>query len=273
MKKHDDFDMDDLNLDMDDTQPAPKEKPFSFNDLDLGLDFDLSFLDDIEDPEETKEPAKPAAPQEPVKRPAQTAPTAPASQNVRRPAPASRPAGVPNSQRPGVSPNAQRPAASAGGQRPGGGMPPHPANAQRAGGQRPTGTPGTRPAQRPAGSPNAQRPAARRPMPAQEPPVSQKKKSGPRLGGVIFYTLYFLFILVFFLGTFIGLNWLHGWLTDFELAQPAPKAEQVFTQLFTNPDWGALYESAGAKDSAYEGKDAYVTYMKNKVGDQKLTYL
>lgn len=273
MKKHDDFDMDDLNLDMDDTQPAPKEKPFSFNDLDLGLDFDLSFLDDIEDPEEAKEPAKPAAPQEPVKRPAQTAPTAPASQNVRRPAPASRPAGVPNSQRPGVNPNAQRPAASAGGQRPGGGMPPHPANAQRAGGQRPTGTPGARPAQRPAGAPNGQRPAARRPMPAQEPPVSQKKKSGPRLGGVIFYTLYFLFILVFFLGTFIGLNWLHGWLTDFELAQPAPKAEQVFTQLFTNPDWGALYESAGAKDSAYEGKDAYVTYMKNKVGDQKLTYL
>ena len=65
MKKHNDFDMDDLNPDMDDTQPAPKEKPFSFNDLDLGLDFDLSFLDDIEDPEETKEPAKPAAPQEP----------------------------------------------------------------------------------------------------------------------------------------------------------------------------------------------------------------
>lgn len=294
MKKHDDFDMDDLDLDLGDTQPEPKEKPFSFNDLDLGLDFDLSFLDDIEDPEETKEPPKPAAPQEPIKRPApvQAAPAAPAAQSVRRPAaPAasSRPAASQNPQRPVGTPSGQRPV-NANGQRPGGGMPPHPANAQRGmNGQRPAGTRptgGQRPAgspsgQRPAGSPNGQRPAgasgqrpaARRPMPAQEAPATKKKKSGPRLGGVIFYTLYFLFILVFFLGTFIGLNWLHGWLTDFELAQPGPKAEQVFTQLFTNPDWGALYESAGAKDSAYEGKDAYVTYMQNKVGDQKLTYL
>jgi len=297
MKKHDDFDMDDLDLDLglDDTQSKPKEKPFSFNDLDLGLDFDLSFLDDIEDPEETKEPPKPAAPQEPVKRPApvQAAPAAPAAQNVRRPAaPASsRPAAPQNPPRPSGTPSGQRPA-NAGGQRPGGGMPPHPANAQRGvNGQRPAGAAGARPAngQRPMGSPNGQRPAngvsgqrpagtpgqrpaAKRPMPAQESSVA-KKKSGPRLGGVIFYTLYFLFILVFFLGTFIGLNWLHGWLTDYELAQPGPKAEQVFTQLFTNPDWGALYDSAGAKDSAYEGKDAYVTYMQNKVGDQKLTYL
>ena len=110
-------------------------------------------------------------------------------------------------------------------------------------------------------------------MPPAEPPVTQKKKSGPRLGGVIFYTLYFLFILIFFLGTFIGLTWLHGWLTDFELAQPTVKAEQVFTQLFTHPDWGALYDAAGAKDSAYEGKDAYVAYMEDKVGDSQLTYM
>ena len=286
MKKHDDFDMDDLDLNLDDTQPEPKEKPFSFNDLDLGLDFDLSFLDDIADPEETKEPEKPAAPQEPVKRPApvQAAPAAPASQSVRRPAaPASsRPAASQNPQRPAGTPGGQRPV-NTNGQRPGGGMPPHPSNAQRGmNGQRPAGAAGTRPTggQRPAGSPNGQRsantpgqrPPVKRPMPSQETPAA-RKKSGPRLGGVIFYTLYFLFILVFFLGTFVGLNWLHGWLTDYELAQPGPKAEQVFTQLFTNPDWGALYESAGAKDSAYEGKDAYVTYMENKVGNQKLTYL
>ena len=90
---------------------------------------------------------------------------------------------------------------------------------------------------------------------------------------MIFYTLYFLFILIFFLATFIGLTWLHGWLTDFEMAQPGGKAEQVFTQLFTDPDWGALYESAGANDSAYEGKEAYVAYMEQKVGDSELNYL
>ena len=64
-------------------------------------------------------------------------------------------------------------------------------------------------------------------------PVPQKKKKGPRTGGVIFYTLYFMFILVFFIGTYFGMNWLYGWLEDFEAAQPTAKAEQVFNQLFT----------------------------------------
>ena len=81
-----------------------------------------------------------------------------------------------------------------------------------------------------------------------------------------------MFILLFFVGVYFGLNWLHGWLSDYEAAQPTVKAEQVFTQLFTDPNWGALYESAGAKDSAYEGKDAYVSYMEEKVGGQALTY-
>ena len=113
-------------------------------------------------------------------------------------------------------------------------------------------------------------PAKKAPAPQAEP---AKQKKGPRLGSVIFYTLYFLFILLFSLAVYIGLKFVHGWLSDYELAQPVYKAEQVFEQLFTDPDWGALYTSAGAKDSAYEGKEEYVTYMKNKVGDTKLTYM
>lgn len=112
---------------------------------------------------------------------------------------------------------------------------------------------------------------AQRPAPVQE--AAAPKRKGPRLGSVIFYTIYFMFILVFFIATYIGLQWLQGWLTDYEAAQPTVKAEQVFTQLFTDPNWGALYESAGAKDSAYEGKDAYVSYMEEKVGSSKLNYL
>ena len=237
MKKQDDFDMD-MDLDTDVSRPASKEKPFSFNDLDLGLDMDLSWLDDIDE----TAPAQPAAP---AKNPA-------APQQNRKPA----------------APAAQRPA---GGQRP----VQRPAGAQQsANGQRPAGAQRPVNGQRPAnGQPTGAKAPAKRPMPPAEPPVTQKKKSGPRLGGVIFYTLYFLFILIFFLGTFIGLTWLHGWLTDFELAQPTVKAEQVFTQLFTHPDWGALYDAAGAKDSAYEGKDAYVAYMEDKVGDSQLTYM
>lgn len=114
-------------------------------------------------------------------------------------------------------------------------------------------------------------PTKKQPAPQSAP--AKKQKKGPRLGSVIFYTLYFLFILVFFLATLIGLRWLRSWLSDYEQAQPTVKAEQVFQQLFTDPDWGALYTSAGAKDSAYEGKDEYVTYMENKVGSTALNYM
>lgn len=125
----------------------------------------------------------------------------------------------------------------------------------------------------------------KRPAPAAEAPAApdrkqkgaaapaKKQKKGPRLGSVIFYTLYFLFILLFVLATYLGLRGIRDWLADYEAAQPTYKAQQVFDQLFTDPDWGALYVSAGAKDSAYEGKDQYVTYMEEKVGDSKLNYM
>ena len=266
MKKRNDLDLEmDFNLDPDVSEPAPKEKPFSFNDLDLGLDMDLSWLDDIDESVPAEEPKAEPVKAPPAKRPApaQQQPASP----TRKPA-----AAAPQQSAP------RKPAAA----------PQRPANAQRPAAQRPAnGQPGVN-SQRPANAPrpaNSQRPAngqpstaatktpAKRPAAPMEQPAVKKKKSGPRLGGVIFYTLYFLFILVFFLATFIALNYLHGWLSNYEMAQPGHKAEQVFTQLFANPDWGALYDSAGAKDSVYEGKEAYVTYMEEKVGSSQLTYL
>ena len=108
------------------------------------------------------------------------------------------------------------------------------------------------------------------------PPVTQtvpeKHRKGPRLGGVIFYTLYFMFILVFFVATFFGLQWLQGWLTDYQAAQPTTKSQEVFDQLFSYPDWGALYDAAGIEDTPYEGKEQFVSYMENKVGDATLTF-
>lgn len=118
-------------------------------------------------------------------------------------------------------------------------------------------------------APKKTQPAA----PAAKAPAAKKQKKGPRLGSVIFYTVYFLFILLFALATYIGLGFIYNWLYDYEAAQPVYQAEQVFQQLFTDPDWGALYESAGAKDSAYEGKEEYVAYMEEKVGDSQLTYM
>ncbi len=106
----------------------------------------------------------------------------------------------------------------------------------------------------------------------QAPIQQQTQKEGPRLGGVIFYTLYFMFILAFFATTFFGLQWLHGWLSSYEAAQPTVKAQQVFDQLFSDPDWGALYDAAGVEDTAFEGRDQFVSYMESTVDPSLLTY-
>ena len=197
-----------------------------FSDLDLGLDFDLSFLDDLEESVPEEAPAEVKAP--PVKKPAPVKKAAPAAKKPAAEAPVKKAA------------SAKKPA----------------------------------PVQNEAAPAAPKKAAAKKPVaPQEEPAPAKKQKKGPRVGSVIFYTIYFLFILAFFGATYLGLNWLHGWLSDFEAAQPTLKAEQVFQEVFTDPDWGALYEAAGAKDSLYEGKDQYVAYMEEKVGDTKLTYM
>lgn len=229
------------NFNNDLPESTPEEKPFSFNDLDLGLDFDLSFLDDIDETvlEEEAPAKKPAAPKEvPAKKPAAEQKSAPA----KKASPAQKDV-------PGKKPASAQGAAA--GKK---AAPSQNAAAKKAA-----------PAQ-----PAAKAPAKKPPVPQEEP--VKKKKKGPRMGGVIFYTLYFMFILIFFLGTYLGLQWLHGWLNDYEQAQPTVKAQQVFTQLFTSPNWGDLYDAAGAQDSPYEGKEEYVAYMEQLVSGRALTY-
>ena len=131
----------------------------------------------------------------------------------------------------------------------------------------------------------AERPLApapqRQPKRQTEVEVVKQQRKGPRLGGMIFYTFYFLLIFVFFIGVFVTLNWLNGWLKDYEAAQPTVKCQQVFDQLFGNPDWAQLYRLAGDPtgtgtnkyDTQFEGVDAYVTYMNNKVAGQELNYV
>lgn len=130
--------------------------------------------------------------------------------------------------------------------------------------QQPTGQQNVRQSQ-PTRQPSGKRPPATQTVP-------EKHRKGPRLGGVIFYTLYFMCILVFFVATFFGLQWLQGWLADYQAAQPTTKSQEVFDQLFSHPDWGALYDAAGIENTPYEGKDQFVAYMENKVGDSQLTF-
>ena len=199
----------------------PETNSTKYSDLDLGLDFDLSFLDDIDESVLEEDPQVeelPKAAPKPVKK------AAPAKKAVDAEVP------VRKTKKPAQKEQTEAPKKKAA--------------------------------------------PVKKTSPAAEPSAPAKKqKKGPRVGSVIFYTIYFLFILAFFGATYLGLNWLHGWLSDFEAAQPTLKAKQVFEEVFTDPDWGALYEAAGAKDSPYEGKEEYVNYMEEKVGDTKLTYM
>ena len=118
----------------------------------------------------------------------------------------------------------------------------------------------------------ARRPQAQ-PAPAPVAVEEPKRRRGPRLGGVIFYTIYFLCIFLFFGGVYYALNGLNGWLIRFEASQASHKSEEVFQQIFADPDWAALYDAAGVAGTSFEGKDAFVSYMEQKVGDQKLSYV
>lgn len=127
----------------------------------------------------------------------------------------------------------------------------------------------------PAPAPARKQPAPQKQAPVRREPIPQSapERRGPRLGGVIFYTFYFMFILMFFVATYFGLNWLHGWLSDYEAAQPTVKSQEVFDQLFGDPDWGKLYEMADIEDTEYEGKEEFISYMEEKVGDQELNFM
>ena len=135
-------------------------------------------------------------------------------------------------------------------------------------GQRPAPN-GGRPQQAPYGGQRPQNPYPN----MRRGQVAKPQKKGPHLDSIIFYTLYFLFIAIFAGGTFLGLNWLDNWLVDYEAAQPTVKCQEVFDELFGAPDWGKLYDLAGIQDTAYEGKNAFVAYMTEKVGDNPLTFV
>ena len=189
-----------------------------------------------------------------------SAPAAPAGNPAARPAsqnPAARPvsqnsASRPASQNSGTRPAAQRPAS-----RP---MTP----GEQSAAARSSGAPRSTPAKRQT-----------------EVEVVRQQRRGPRMGGIIFYSIYFAMIFVFFIGVFVTLNWLNGWLKDYEAAQPTVKCQQVFDQLFGDPDWAQIYRLAGDPtgtgtnkyDTQFEGVDSYVTYMTNKVNGQELNFV
>ena len=99
-----------------------------------------------------------------------------------------------------------------------------------------------------------------------------KKKKGIRVGTVIFYLFYLMLIGAAAYAINYGLNLLEDWLTVYEASQPDKRSQEIFDEIFADPDWGKIYDMAGLEGTQFEGKDAYITYMENKVGDSELTY-
>ncbi len=102
--------------------------------------------------------------------------------------------------------------------------------------------------------------------------TATKKKPFP-IGTAVFYGIYLLLIIAFFIGMSYVLGLLNDWLVRFEASQPETKSQEVFEQLFADPDWNELYNMAGFQDTLFETKESYCAYMEQKVGDQKLTYV
>lgn len=112
-------------------------------------------------------------------------------------------------------------------------------------------------------------------IPTLEKPAQsiQKPHRGPRLSSVIFYTVFFSCIFLFYAATYFGLLELRDWLNRYEMAQPTAKSQEIFETLFSDPDWDSLYDIANTQGAAYESKDAFIGYMENAVGKTGLTYV
>ena len=104
-------------------------------------------------------------------------------------------------------------------------------------------------------------------------PAKPPKKKKSRLGTVVFYSIYFVAVAVAVCAIFQIMNPLRAWLETYQASQPENKSQEIFAQLFENPDWEALYDMAGVEDTAYESGSAYRAYMEEKVGDDELTFL
>ena len=100
-----------------------------------------------------------------------------------------------------------------------------------------------------------------------------RKKQARSKGTTLFYGAYILMIVVCFIGIGIALSMLGNWLVRFEASQPDTKSQEVFQQLFSDPDWEQLYDMADFQNTLFETKASYAAYMENKVGDQELTYV
>ena len=97
------------------------------------------------------------------------------------------------------------------------------------------------------------------------------KKRRARGSTKVFYTALLAFVLIFIIALTFLMSELKDWLIRFEASQPDEKCNEVFTQLFAEPNWEEIYGIAEKSDLEPVEPQVYAAYMNNKVGDNELT--
>ena len=101
----------------------------------------------------------------------------------------------------------------------------------------------------------------------------RKKNTKATRGTKIFYWAYAGGIAVFFIIMACILSPLRDWLVKYEASQPNYKRDQVYQELFADPDWEHIYTLAGVEGTRFDNKETFAAYMEQLVGDQELTCL
>lgn len=99
----------------------------------------------------------------------------------------------------------------------------------------------------------------------------QPKRS--RKGTIAFYSVYLVFIALFFVCMIFVMNALRDWLVKFEASQPSHQSEKVYQELFAEPDWANLYILADIEDTTFEDKDTFAAYMNARTAGKTLQFL
>lgn len=107
--------------------------------------------------------------------------------------------------------------------------------------------------------------------PRRSAPAKRRKKSTGKLGTILFYSIYALCIIAFFVGLTYVMDPLEDWLIKYEASQPNHKRDEVFTQIFADPDWEAIYRMAGVEDTKFENSKSFASAMEKLIGKSELT--
>lgn len=113
--------------------------------------------------------------------------------------------------------------------------------------------------------------AGQQTMPPRRP--RRKQSAKPSRGTKIFYWAYAGGIAAFFIFMACILSPLRDWLVKYEASQPSYKRDQIFQELFADPDWENIYTLAGVEGTRFDNKATFASYMEQLVGDKELTCL